>query len=100
VAGRGADRAGLPDGDRTLVVFCNPASRTRDTLTVRLSRDGCLIWPVARVLEPGRAAYSDLAVLPDRSLLCLFERGQQTPYERLTLARFDLAWLTGPAEVP
>lgn len=94
-----ASLVGLPDGDGngegTVTVFCNPASRTRDTLTVRLSRDGCRTWPTARLLEPGRAAYSDLAVLPDRTLVCLFERGRHSPYERLTLARFDLAWLAG-----
>jgi sialidase-1 len=84
----------LPDAGGDLVVFCNPASRTRDTLTVRLSRDACRTWPVARVLEPGPAAYSDLAALPEDSIACLFERGQTIPYEGLTLARFDLQWLT------
>jgi sialidase-1 len=83
---------------RNRVLFCNPASRTRDTLTLRLSYDECRSWPVSKVLEPGRAAYSDLAVLDDLSILCLFERGDRSPYERLTLARFDLAWLTAGAD--
>ena len=94
------DRAGLPGvaaaphGDRGAerVLFCNPASATRDTLTVKVSSDECRTWNAARVLEPGPAAYSDLAPAPDGKVLCLFERGDRSPYERLTLARFDLAW--------
>lgn len=25
---------------------------------------------------------------------CLYERGDRTPYEKITFARFDLKWLT------
>jgi sialidase-1 len=78
---------------RGRVLFCNPASATRDTLTVKVSSDECRTWSAGRVLEPGPAAYSDLAPAPDGKVLCLFERGERSPYERLTLARFDLAWL-------
>jgi sialidase-1 len=87
-------RLTTPDG-RHLVLHCNPASATRDTLTVKLSNDGCRTWTTGRILEPGRAAYSDLAVLPDNIILCLYERGAASPYDALTLARFDLAWLEG-----
>ncbi|MBI3972403.1 MAG: exo-alpha-sialidase [Chloroflexi bacterium] len=79
--------------DRNRVLFCNPASRTRDRLTVRLSYDEGRTWPVQRVLETGASAYSDLAVTDDLSVFCLFERGVTSPYERLTLARFGLNWL-------
>jgi sialidase-1 len=75
------------------VLFSNPASATRDTLTVRLSQDGARTWDAGKVLHAGRAAYSDLAVLPDGTVLCLYERGDASPYERLTLARFTLDWL-------
>ena len=78
---------------RHLVLFSNPASPTRDTLTVKLSRDNCQTWSTGRVLEAGRAAYSDLAATPDGDILCLYERGADSPYDALTLARFDLAWL-------
>lgn len=80
--------------DRNRVLFSNPASRTRDHLTVRLSYDECRTWPVSRLLHAGPAAYSDLCVTLDRHVLCLYERGREHPYERITLARFNLAWLT------
>jgi sialidase-1 len=80
--------------DRNRILFSNPASRTRDHLTVRLSYDECRTWPVARVLHAGPAAYSDLCVTPDMDIGCFYERGDEGPYERLTFARFNLEWLT------
>jgi len=84
----------LPTADgRQAYLFCNPASLTRDTLSVKVSRDECRTWSTGKVLESGRAAYSDLAVTSDGEILCLYECGADSPYERLTLARFDAAWL-------
>lgn len=91
-----AGMVGLPLGDGEVgILFSNPASTERERLTVRLSMDGGRTWPLARVLHEGSAAYSDLAVLPDGAIYCLYERGTQCPYERLTLARFNRAWLRG-----
>jgi sialidase-1 len=84
--------------DRNRLLFANPASRARERLTVRLSYDEGETWPVSRLLHEGPAAYSSLVVLPDRTIGVLFERGGRSPYERITLARFSLAWLTGGAE--
>ena len=72
------------------ILFCNPASSARDTLTIRESVDGARTWSKGRVLEAGKAAYSDLAVLSDNTILCLYERGTESAYERLTLARLSL----------
>lgn len=72
------------------VLFSNPASSKRDTLTVRLSLDDGRTWPRSRIIHPGPAAYSCLAVLPDGTVGCLYERGDKSPYETITLARFAL----------
>jgi sialidase-1 len=65
---------------------------------VRLSYDECATWPVSRVLEPDIAGYSDLAVGPDGTIYCFFERGggggSAFRTEFLTLARFNLEWLS------
>ena len=50
--------------------------------------------PHARVLHEGPSAYSCLAVLPDGTIACLYERGDKNAYENITLARCSLAWLT------
>ncbi len=79
-------------GDRLL--FSNPASREeRCNLTVRLSDGAEGSWPHGKVLHPGPAAYSSLAVLPDGTAACLYECGEDHPYETITLARFDLEWV-------
>ena len=86
------------DGDRLL--FSNPASRDeRRNLTVRLSDGAGGSWPHHKVLHPGPAAYSSLAVLQDGTVACLYERGDDHPYETITLARFDLEWLADAPEV-
>lgn len=104
-----------PPSDKNRIVFANPdnlaradgkeaagKSRDRKNLSIKLSYDEGQTWPVNKVLEPGYSAYSDLAVLSDGTILCLYERGRAadaetkkpTSYAWLTLARFNLEWLT------
>lgn len=89
-----ASLVGLPDtAGQDLLLFANPASTARERMTVRLSDDGGQSWSTARMLYPGPSAYSDLASLPGGVICCLYERGDKSPYETLTLARFNLPWL-------
>ncbi|GMU21927.1 MAG: hypothetical protein AMXMBFR13_20150 [Phycisphaerae bacterium] len=81
-------------------LFSNPASDVRTGLTVRLSEDEGRTWSLARVLEPGPSAYSDLAATRDGDFLCLYECGTKVYYEKLTIARFNRAWLMQPATAP
>jgi sialidase-1 len=102
--------AGKPGRNRLL--FANPdhldagrklvpaGMHARKNLTVRLSYDEGRTWPVSRVLEPGTSGYSDLAVGPDGTIYCLYERGSTDGKNHfatrtLTLARFNLEWLSG-----
>jgi sialidase-1 len=97
-------RLSLPtNGGKSRILFSNPdtlkaragqsgapgTGRARENLTVKLSYDEGKTWPVSRVLDPGRAAYSDLAVLPSGTILCLYEKPGY-----LSLARFNLSWLS------
>jgi sialidase-1 len=88
------DRASADRG-RLRLLFANPASGKRERMTVRASSDGGKTWPEAGLLHAGPSAYSCLAVLPDRTVGCLYERGEKSPYERISFARFDLDWLDG-----
>ena len=109
---------------KSLLLFSGPESleradgkaapgvrRDRQTLAVKLSRDDGSSWVATRKLEPGPSAYSDLAVLPDGAILCFYESGRpgatrpntnrtDWPYARLTLARFNLEWLTADRDAP
>ena len=99
-----------PRDSRNRVLFANPDSNEprdperpegnykRQNVTVRLSYDEGRTWPVKKSIERGVSGYSDLATGPDGTIFCVYERG--TPTDRgthvkyVTVARFDLAWLT------
>ena len=63
----------------------------RENLSIKLSRDDGQTWPINKTLDPGKAAYSDLAVLPDGTVLCLYERA-----DSIDCARFNLEWIHQP----
>jgi sialidase-1 len=75
------------------LLFCNPASPGRRNLTLRVSGDDGKTWPVSQRLHEGPAAYSCLAVLPDKTIGCLYECGRTNAYEKITFARFPLGWV-------
>lgn len=89
-----------PASDKNRLLFSNPASTQRIKMTVRLSYDEGKTWPVAKELHAGPSAYSALAVLPDMSIACLYERGEKHAYETITFARFTLEWLTDAKNSP
>ena len=62
-------------------------------LTVYLSRDEGRMWPSSRLVEPGPARYSDLAVTDDGTILCLYSNGLRRDLEKISVVRFNLAWL-------
>lgn len=84
--------------DKNRVLFSNPASINREKMTVRISYDECKNWSDGKVLYEGPSAYSDLCVMVDMTIGCLYESGQENPYETITFAKFDLEWLTNGAE--
>ena len=79
---------------KSRLVFLNPASLERNNMTARLSYDEGKTWPISKQLYAGPSAYSSLTVLQDLTIGCLYERGEQGPYEKITFARFNLEWLT------
>ena len=94
------------DNDSTFL-FCNPDSssnpafhgkhkfRHRENVTIRMSVDDCQTWPKSRVLQSGISGYSDLAVGPDGTIYCAYERGGADGFahQHLTIARFNREWL-------
>lgn len=74
-----------------MILHSGPGGPGRENLTIRLSRDEGKTWPVAKVMEKGSSAYSDLSMLPDSQIGCLFE---VDGYKRIVFARLSLQWLT------
>jgi sialidase-1 len=73
------------------ILFSNPSSADKRTnMTVQVSTDEGVSWRVLLRLHAGPSAYSDLALLPDGRVGCLYERGVEDPYETITLALFRI----------
>lgn len=78
-----------------ILLYSGPGGPGRINLTVRASYDEGKTWPAAKLLDLQGSAYSDLAVLPDGSVCCLFESGW---YKPIVFAKFPLKWLTAEEE--
>ena len=96
-------RYSFAEGDqKNRILFSNPAStKHRERMTVKLSYDEGQTWPVARLLYSGYSSYSDMAVTHDKTILCVYHNSKNHNGSwptKLTLARFNLAWLTDAEE--
>ncbi len=100
------------DKSKNGILFCNPDSRQypgpeyppatprsaksrhRVNLTVRMSYDEGVTWPVAKVIDPGISGYSDITVTTDGRIRCLYEGATDTGTRCLILVSFTLDRLT------
>lgn len=109
-----------PGGSTTggpFLLYSNPHTTDRRhsrrmDVTIKLSRDDGRTWPVSKLLHAGPSAYSDLAVLPDGTILCFYESGppeqmiragakpRYWAYQFLTIARFNFEWLVDQGTNP
>ncbi|MGI9542699.1 MAG: sialidase family protein [Cyclobacteriaceae bacterium] len=77
--------------NKQALLFSNPASKEkRINMTLRASYDWGVTWPDALVLHQGPAAYSDLVVLEDGVIGCLYESGDESPYETIVFQRVGM----------
>ena len=74
-----------------ILLFSNPSS-AKD-MTIRMSHDEGRNWDFSRRVERGLSRYSDLAVTPDGTILCLYTNGIVRDREKISVARFNLEWL-------
>jgi len=79
-------------GEDSLLLLSSIPGPKREKLTLRRSVDNARTWSEVGVIEPGPAAYSDLAVLPDGTILCVYETGRETSRKDLAVARFSRSW--------
>jgi len=107
-----------PLQSKNRILFCNPdsrhdpwistfpatprsaRSRHRTNLTVRMSYDEGETWPISKLIDPGIAGYSDMAVTPDGIIHLFYEgvsiggKGNQYQNTHMSVVSFDLEWLT------
>jgi sialidase-1 len=79
-------------GGKSRLLFSNPAHlKARVNLTLRLSYDEGVTWPVGKVIDPGPSAYSDLVIQSNMRISILYERGN---HGGIHFVSCDLDWLT------
>jgi sialidase-1 len=96
-------------GGKDRILFSNPdnldradgkaepgKNRDRKNVSVKLSYDEGQTWPVNKTIEPGASMYSDIAVTHAGTILCLYGSASKPGFagDALTVARFNLEWLT------
>ncbi|MCB0665553.1 MAG: exo-alpha-sialidase [Saprospiraceae bacterium] len=73
------------------LVFSNPASPDkRERMTLKVSGDDGRTWDRQLILHEGPAAYSDLVSLAPGRIGCLFEAGEESPYERIVFLPVEM----------
>ena len=78
------------NGQNTLL-FSNPHHRyARENMTVQFSTDEGKTWQVGPTLFEGYSANSDLIILEDGSMGCLFECGKVWTYDGISFKKFSL----------
>lgn len=76
-----------------LLFSCPNHASSRVAMSVWSSATEALSWGEPKLIYAGPSAYSDLARLDNGEVGLLYERGETSPYETITFARFNEAWL-------
>ncbi len=79
--------------DRDRILWTGPKGPGRTHLVVRTSYDEGKTFVNERPLSDKEAAYSDLAILKDKTVGVLWERGEKSGYQFITFTRFNREFL-------
>ena len=82
------------------ILFSCPNATSRIGMSVWSSTDETLTWSSLRLLYEGPSAYSDMTRLDGGLMGMLYEKGASSPYETITLARFNAEWLDAASSLP
>ena len=70
-----------------------------------MSYDEGHTWPISKLIDPGIAGYSDMAVTPDGMIHVLYEggsipgfKGDHFKNSAMSVVSFNLEWLTDGAD--
>lgn len=71
------------------LLFTHPAGPLRNNLVINVSSDNGKTWTDGKLISPGPVNYSDIAILPDNTILVLYGKGIP---KYVVAARFSLKW--------
>ena len=80
-----------------LLFSCPNSASSRVNMSVWSSATEGISWGGPKPIYSGPSAYSDLVRLGEGDIGLLYEKGASSPYETITFARFNDAWLDAPA---
>ena len=94
----GLNKIADPKTGKTYLIYSkNESPEGRKNLTIRLSEDNGKTWPVSKILDPNGVSYSDIAVLPNNTILILYETGKGKP---VYCIRTNLEWILDKSDKP
>jgi len=80
--------------DKSRLLFSTASHpTTRKNLTLFMSYDEGVTWPVSKVIYEGLSGYSSLTILNDGTIGCAYENGEFEEYQ-IYFVRLSLDWLT------
>ncbi len=83
--------------DRNRILYTGPRGPTdRQDLVIRASYDEAVSYVNERLLYDGYSGYSDITILPDKSIGVLFETNEA---RSLTFLRLNREWIEPPAKL-
>ena len=83
------------DHEPDVLLFSHPVGVNRlipggTEMTIYASTDGGRTWPVSACIDPRPCRYSDIAVTPDGTVLCMYTVGNVRDSEKITVARLNV----------
>lgn len=87
---------GMPDNAIVRPGVDEPYRPRRENMSVWMSYDEHLSWPVRKVIHSGPSYYSNLAANREGDIFLIYGRDGEHPWmpARTSVARFNLSWLT------
>lgn len=76
---------------KDLLAFSNPNSKqSREKMTIQFSSNNSKTWSKKILIHEGPSAYSNLVQLNSSEIACLFEGGDNSPYEGIAYKKINL----------
>lgn len=79
-----------------ILFSCPNDASARVMMSVWSSANEAVSWTAPKLIFAGPSAYSDMARTSSGEVALLYEKGDASPYETISFARFNEAWLDSP----
>jgi sialidase-1 len=91
--------AGLVRANANTLVYSAPENRSaRKTLAMRTSSDDGATWSASKTLWAGPSGYSDIARIDDETVAVIYENGDVSFADRVSVSVVPVAWIAAREE--